>query len=450
MFKSTKLLCLSLLTCMILLNACSEEQKQTETAPEPEAIDEGPTINAEASQAVILLRGLPTLDTKHSVAVVELDPEAENFGDIVQEFEIPDLGEPLHHLYYSPTGRLYATGLDPACSLAEVGLVRDITGGPVINGVECLDTHNQQVGEDIMWHSVNGTEYMFVTFMAGTGTEQADGGSVGVFDPQTNEVIKIIEARKSEVAEGQPFIMYPHGISAYKDLMVVSSTIHADLATGVGNSLTVIDLDTLEPIQNIIVEDANPVGFPSSPVEVLFVRPGIADVTPHVLVNTMFGFETWMVPFDEANKTFGEPAKLYDGASSGTGVPLEFYGNETELFVSHALPGVVKRYELASLPELVQSGPDIQTNAGAHHMIFFTSRSGRNMVAVQNNLLNLGLAADNDPTDIDFIAKVNDHSITVHDLETSQQLAAVNFKDKYNKGIDNVEGVFGSGFVHHH
>ena len=28
-------------------------------------------------------------------------------------------------------------------------LARDISGGPVINGVKCLDTGGQQVGEDI-------------------------------------------------------------------------------------------------------------------------------------------------------------------------------------------------------------------------------------------------------------------------------------------------------------
>ena len=117
------------------------------------------------------------------------------------------------------------------------------------------------------------------------------------------------------------------------------------------------------------------------------------------LVNTMFGFETWRIPFNQADKSFGTPEKLYDGATNGTGVPLEFYGNETELFVSHALPGVVKRYELSKLPDLVSSGPDIVADAGSHHMIFYSTRSGRKVIAVQNNLLNLGNAADNDPTD---------------------------------------------------
>ena len=435
---------------LLTLTACSKAPEDAATTAEPQAAALEDR-NLEETQGVVILRGLPTLGTTDSVAIVELDPEAENFGEILEEFEFPGYDHPLHHLYYSPNGRLYATGLDPRCSLAEVALSRDASGSPVINGIECLDTGGQQVGEDIMWHTVNGQEYMFVTFMGGTGVEQADCGSVGVFDPLTNELVRTIEARKSEVGEGEPYILYAHGISAYEDRMVIASTVHPDLQTGVGNTITVIDLNTFEPIENIVVEDAKPVGFPSSPVEVLFVRPSISELAePAVLVNTMFGFEVWKIPYDATDKTFGEPVKVYDGATENTGVPLEFYGNETELFISHSIPGVVKRYQLDSLPDLVTSGPDIEAELGAHHMIFFKTRSGRDVIAVQNNLLNLGNAADEDPTDVDFIAKLNDHSITVTDLETGERLASVNFKDRYDKGIENLEGVFGSGFVHHH
>ncbi len=83
-------------------------------------------------------------------------------------------------------------------------------------------------------------------------------------------------------------------------------------------------------------------------------------------------------------------------------------------------------------------------------MIFYSTRSGRKVIAVQNNLLNLGNAADNDPTDIDFIAKVNAHTVTVHDLGTGERLASIDFKTRYSKGIENIDGLFGSGFVHHH
>jgi hypothetical protein len=439
LYTSCAVLCLT-------LAACSGEQRGTDSEP---TASQG--RNLEETQGIVLLRGLSTLGTNDGVAIVELDPEAENFGEILEEFEFPGYDAPLHHLYYSPNGRLYATGLDPKCSLAEVGLSRDSTGNPAINGVECLDTRGQQVGEDIMWHTVNGKQYMFVTFMGGTGIDQADCGSVGVFDPQSNEVIKVIEARKSVVGEDKPHLMYPHGISAYGDRMVVASAVHPDLKTGVGNTVTVIDLNTFEPIETIVVEDTKPVGFPSSPVEVLFVRPDISELAePSVLVNTMFGFEVWKIPYNEADKSFGDPEKVYDGATENTGVPLEFYGTQTELFISHSIPGVVKRYELDSLPELVTSGPDIIAELGAHHMIFFSTRSGREVIAVQNNLLNLGNAADNDPSDVDFIAKLNDHSITVSDLKTGERLASVNFKSRYNRGVENVEALYGSGFVHHH
>lgn len=466
MTQSTKASSLPLYALLVLMApGCSDKQdtggansaggtpsSPATSAARPTAAPEGAARrNVEESQALLLLRGLPTLGTAHSVAIVELNPDATNFGAILQEFELPKLTLPLHHLYYSPNGRLYATGLDPKCSLAEIGLSRDAKGAAVIKGVKCLDTGGQQVGEDIIWHNVKGKEYMFVTFMGGTGVDQADCGSVGVFDPQSNALIKTIQARKSVVAKDAPYIMYPHGMSAYQDRLVISSTVHPDLATGVGNAITVIDLNTFEPIQNIVVEDAKPVGFPSSPVEVLFVRPSIVPgVAPAVLVNTMFGFETWKIPYTEADKRFGAPVKLYDGVQGSTGVPLEFYGNQTELFVSHALPGVVKRYKLSGLPELVSSGPDIKAEAGAHHMIFFTTPSGRKVIAMQNNLLNLGNAADKDPTEIPFKAKVNAHSVTVHDLQTGDLIAKVNFKERYKQGVENIEALFGSGFVHHH
>ncbi len=453
---NNKLMNYFLCVCLVVgLSACSREAEEPAVETEQATAEVMPAATrdsgGEETQALVLLRGLPTLGTTNSVAIVEMDPEAENFGAILYEFETPNIDPPLHHIYYSPTGRAFATALDPKCSLVEIWLARDASGSPLINEVDCIDTGGQQVGEDIMWHTVDGNDYMFVTFMGGSGVEQSDGGTVAVLDAQSTEVIKIIEARKSNVGEGEPFVMYPHGISAYGDRMVVTSTIHPDLATGVGNSITVIDLNTLTPIESIVVEDSKPVGFPSSPVEVLFVRPSIvAGVEPAVLVNTMFGFETWRIAYDETNKTFAAPVKIYDGAEQGTGVPLEFYGNETELFISHGLPGVVKRYELASLPELVSSGSDIEAEAGAHHMIFYSTKSGRKVIAVQNNLLNLGNAADNDPTDIDFIAKVNAHTVTVHDLVTGEKLGTVDFRGRYDKGIDNIEGLFTSGFVHHH
>lgn len=87
---------------------------------------------------------------------------------------------PLHQLNYNPNGRFYSTGLDPSCSLNEVGLSRDAGGAPVISGFTCLDTQGQAVSEDIILANSNVQQYMIVTFLGGTGGD--DGGSVGVFD----------------------------------------------------------------------------------------------------------------------------------------------------------------------------------------------------------------------------------------------------------------------------
>ena len=68
-------------------------------------------------------------------------------------------------------------------------------------------------------------------------------------------------------------------------------------------------------------------------------------------------------------------------------------------------------------------------------MIFYPTRSGRQVIAVQNNLLNLGNAEDDDPTDIDFIAKVNAHTITVHALDTGETLGTINFRSGITRAL---------------
>ena len=70
---------------VLSLAACSDKPEGTGTQSRSPDVEKG--------QGMVLLRGLPTLGTRHSVAIVELDPEAANFGAIVQDFELPDLGK---------------------------------------------------------------------------------------------------------------------------------------------------------------------------------------------------------------------------------------------------------------------------------------------------------------------------------------------------------------------
>ena len=76
---------------VLSLAGCSDKPEGTGTQSRRPDVEKG--------QGMVLLRGLPTLGTRHSVAIVELDPEAANFGAMVQDFELPDLQLPLHHLY---------------------------------------------------------------------------------------------------------------------------------------------------------------------------------------------------------------------------------------------------------------------------------------------------------------------------------------------------------------
>jgi uncharacterized protein YceK len=203
---------------ILLLSGCSDASKtsstatvdKTETSSKAnieQTTKKNSATNIEETQAMVLLSGLPTLGTTDSIAIIEMDPDSANFGNILYDYPLPKLDAPMDHLYYSPNGRLYATGLGSQCSLAEIDLVRNAKAEPVISNFECLNTNGQNVGEDIMWHNVNGELTMFVTFMGGSDLTQIDAGTVGVFNAQTNEVIKIIEARKSQVEAGQPAIL---------------------------------------------------------------------------------------------------------------------------------------------------------------------------------------------------------------------------------------------------
>src|SRR5262245_353288 len=106
MSRSTNLVCFALCglaVLVLIVPGCSDKQdgaapspsgsasSSTAAAPKAAAPEAAARRNVEESQALVLLRGLPTLGTAHSVAIVELNPEAANFGAILQDFELPNL-----------------------------------------------------------------------------------------------------------------------------------------------------------------------------------------------------------------------------------------------------------------------------------------------------------------------------------------------------------------------
>lgn len=196
-----------------------------------------------------------------------------------------------------------------------------------------------------------------MTFMGGRG--EPNGGSIGVFDAKTNRLIETIEApRGPDDAPGAPFIQRPHGITANEKLgkLLVTSTIHPDGASEPGNTIAEIDMRTNQVLRTHLV-GKSPVDF-SVPVEVLMLRDGLA---PFVLVSTTGGGDVWIAPYDEQSGAIGAFAEVVDGESEGLGVALEFYVHtdhhgKQELYISFAVPGVVKVYDLERLPEMAAAG----------------------------------------------------------------------------------------------
>lgn len=371
------------------------------------------------------------------VALVNLDPESEDFGEFLQIFE---LGEGIvpHHLYYNhDQSRLYNTTLGGEF-LYELVLERDENGVPTIIESTPIDTGESTVGENIFF-SEDGNHF-WMTFLGGLGAER--DGSIGFFDAHTNELLHTIVAPEPDnSASGQPFILYPHGISANEELgyMLVTSTVHPDLATGMGNTVTLIDMETNEPVQTVLVGESW--DDLSQPVEVLMLRDGFPS---YVLVTTVMGGDVWIAPFDEETGLLGEFSEVIDGGANGLGIALEFYIGPGEdinsdedqlLYVSFAIPGVVNAYSLDNLPEL-ELVNTYQSEAGAHHFGFFRTESGREAMVIQNNLLNA--------------EGINAGTLTILDIHSGEQLGMLDLAGEYGLMPESLESAMGNAhFLHH-
>ena len=370
---------------------------------------------------------------KDGVALIDMDPESRRFGRILQKRSI-GRGVLPHHLYFNrDESRLYSTSLGGSF-LYEIHFKRDRHNRPRLGRIEPIDTGGNLIAED-MYFSSDGSRY-YLTFLGGRGG--ARDGSVGVFDASTNELLETITAPEpTDPSSDQPFILYPHGISANEELGVfmVTSASSPDGVTGIGNTVTQIDLETHEPLKTYLVAD-----FPkdlSETIEVLLLRD---DLPPYALVTTGTGGDIWVSSYNDGAGFFNSFEKKVEGDDQGLGVPLEFYiysntQGDKELYVSFSSPGVVNVYSLEQLPDLPLKRT-LPAGAGAHHMAFFKTRSGREAVVIQNNLINL--------------EGLNEGTLTVVDIYTGEILGTLDMRADYGLLPESVEWAYGQGADTHH
>lgn len=383
--------------------------------------------------------GLTFVDYRHlaggedGVLLMDLDPESPQFGKLVQQDEIGEAVLP-HHLYFNATqDRLYNSALGGSM-LYELKLKQSGQSPPRIDEIVPIDVQGNLVGEDI-YFTKDGSRF-YMTFMGGKGGPT--GGAVGVFDAKTNELIETIEASiPADPASGQPFIMYPHGISANEELglLMVTSTTHPDGVSGAGNTVTLIDMKTNKLLKTYLVaEDWETL---SAPVEVLLLRD---DLPPFALATTLMTGDIWVAGYNAETGLFNEFEKKIEGEDTNLAWPLEFYihenrAGEHELYVTFGGPGVINVYSLESLPELPLKRT-LPAAAGAHHMLFFETKSGREAVVVQNNLLN--------------IDGLNAGTLMVLDSETGELLGEVDLPTEHNLLPESIESAYGHGHDYHH
>jgi len=366
------------------------------------------------------LKGLPD-----GIAVIELDPEAPNFGHISSKLEL-GTGVLPHHLYYNQNAnKLFTTALGGKY-LYQIKTEKDKNGQPILVDATPIDTGENTVGENLFF--TNDGRY-FMTFMGGAGGPK--DGSIGVFNANNNQLIKTIKAPVQ--TNPNQFIMYPHGISVNeeKGVMMVTSTIHPDLTTGMGNTCTLLDLNTYELKETYLVADSQT--DMSSPVEVLLLR---GKFPQYALATTMLGGDIWIAPYNAATKKYDAFSKIFDGSTQGLGWALEMYiDDNSKLYVSFADPGKVLVFDISNLPQL-KLLKTLTADKGAHHMVFFKTKKGKEVVAVQNNLLD--------------IPNLNSGTISVIEIQTGKTLGTVDLRSRYGILPESIEGTNGpSNYMHH-
>ncbi len=357
--------------------------------------------NQDPITALINYRALDEeLKQKDGLAVIDLNPNSETFGDILQDAPVGE-GVLMHHPFYnSDRSKLYNT------SLAGEGLYQINIHDNNIFDITPIDTGSCVVGEDMIF-SKDGTKF-YLTCMG--------SDNVMVFDAKTDQLIGEISSNQEQNPDA--YIKYPHGLSSDEKInrMIVTQTISPALDDP-QSSVSIVELSTGNVLSTI--ELAKNPDTPSAPVEVMFhPDESIAYVTG------MLDGTIWALIWDEQTESF-EPKLVDDGTLREHSWPLDLsMGPKGNLFVSFAVPGVVNEYSLQNpeQPELIRTLP---AQPGAHHVLFSTD--GQYMF-VQNNLLNLD--------------GLNSGTISIVDLNSGSLVATIDDLVDQGMMIESLDLIF--------
>ncbi len=322
-----------------------------------------------------------TKGRKEGIAILDVDPESDTYGDILMDIPLPpDLVA--HHVFYNRDAtKIYLTALGKP----ELRVI-DMTRHPY--RVKVIDVPDCQVGEDVIFSADNKTWY-----------ETCMGSNVIVMGDAINDTYtRTIESP----------VPYPHGIAIHEgiDRILVTNTVRATDFGDPGELIGVIEASTGKSLGSFKVSDKeSPSG--EAPVEVLFVpqaEPPVAYVT------NMNGGTLWSAKWDKKTGGF-DTRKAYDFAAEEAGVPLEIYFSDdgARLYVTTANPGRFHIFDLSKDRTEASLVKTLDAGEGAHHVAF--TKDGR-YAWVQNSFINL--------------PGMSEGSITVVDMESLSVLDTLN------------------------
>ncbi|MCP4330163.1 MAG: YncE family protein [Alphaproteobacteria bacterium] len=317
---------------------------------------------------------------REGIAIIDVDPQSDNFGNILVDIPLPaDLVA--HHLFYNrDMSKIYLTALgQPAMH------VIDVSQNPY--RLKRLDTPGCTVQEDIIFSADNKT--WWVTCMGSNTVVEGNA--------ETDEIVRNISTPEK----------YPHGIAVSDgiDRLLISSTVNAADLGDPGETITAIEASTGKPLKSYKVSSKpSPAG--EAPVEILFV-PGANP--PVAYVTNMYGGSLWTASWD-ADKGDFVVAQAHDFGPQEAGVPLEIYFNDdsSRLYVTTANPGHFHVFDISGDPAKPKLTKTLPTAQGAHHVAFTKDWK---LAFVQNTLLNL--------------PGMSDGSVTVIDLEKEEVIGSV-------------------------
>ena len=316
---------------------------------------------------------------REGIAILDADPQSENFGKILMDMPLPpDLIA--HHIFYNKDAtKAYVTALGKP----ELRVI-NMTSSPF--RMKTVQVPQCQVGEDVMFSNDNKTWYL--TCMG--------SNKVIVGDRATDRVIRIIDVPK-----------YPHGIAVHNgiDRLLVASTVRASDLGDPGETITAVEASTGKVLStHKVTQKPSPAG--DAPVEILFVprsNPPVAYIT------NMYGGTLSVAVWDPTKKDFNV-RQAFDFAPHKAGVPLEMYFNKEadRFYVTTAKPGHFHIFDISGDPTQPKLLKTLPAAEGAHHVAF--TKDWR-YAFVQNSLLNL--------------PGMSDGSITVIDLKTETVIGSI-------------------------